>query len=337
MVRQNEKRMSYKIAVLGPIPYDHITTSKGMKIVKYGCATHPVIALAKLMEGIGTVAPVTHIRKKDTAAVRELLGAYDNIELETIFDEADQGDVIQLRFVDQNNRLEKQTAFMPPISPRDVQLVLDSDVFVGVPISDYEVPLETLRYIHAHRKPDAITIFDAHGPTTTVTTTGDRLRRFWVERDLWLPYIDILKMNIEEAGCCWFKKEYAEDELTETYQELSETDMADFARYVLNLGLKALCITLDARGCMVYSLDAQGEMKADFVKSVWVEEVIDTTGCGDSFAGGLAFGLLEDRDNYVRAAQFANALGALRTQGTTFDVFRTRAETEEIIRMSYGG
>ncbi|NUO03032.1 MAG: carbohydrate kinase family protein, partial [Saprospiraceae bacterium] len=284
--------MNHKIAVLGPIPYDHITTSKGIEIVKYGCATHPVIALAKLLEGMGSVAPVTHIRKKDTEAVRLLLGAYDNILLDTIFDEADQGDVIQLRFVDQNNRLEKQTAFMPPISPRDVTPVLDSDVFVAVPISDYEVPLETLRFIKEHRKDDAITIFDAHGPTTTVTTTGDRLRRFWVERDLWMPYIDILKMNIEEAGCCWFKKEYAADELTETYQELSEADMADFARYVLNLGLKALYITLDARGCMVYSLDESGDLRADFVKSVWVEEVIDTTGCGDSFAGGLAFGLL---------------------------------------------
>jgi len=328
--------MNGKIAVLGPIPYDHITTSKGREIVKYGCATHPTIALAKLMEGLGTVAPVTHVRKQDSEAVRDLLGAYANISLDAIYDEADQGDVIQLRFVDQNNRLEKQTAFMPPIAPKDVAAVLDSDIFVGVPISDYEVPLETLRFIKENRKADAITIFDAHGPTTTVTTTGERLRRFWIERDLWLPYIDVLKMNIEEAGCCWFKKEYTEAELQETYQELSESDMAAFARHTLAQGVKALYITLDARGCMVYSNDEHGEMRADFVSSVWVEEVIDTTGCGDSFAGGLAFGLLEDRDNYIRAAQFANALGALRTQGTTFEVFKSREETEGIIRLSYG-
>ena len=41
----------YKIAVLGPIPYDHITTSTGREIEKYGCVTHPAIALARLMEG----------------------------------------------------------------------------------------------------------------------------------------------------------------------------------------------------------------------------------------------------------------------------------------------
>lgn len=323
-----------KIAVLGPIPYDHITTSKGKAIIKYGCVTHPAIALAKLLEGNGTVFPVTHIRKKDENDVHALLSRYENISLKGVYSHLDQGDVIHLKFIDQNNRLEKQTAFMPPIRPEDIAPLIGCDVFVCVPISDYEVPLETLQYIKAKRKENAITIFDAHGPTTTVTTTGDRLRRFWVERDLWLPYIDLLKMNIEEAGCCWFKKEYKAEELKEEYWELSESEMADFALYVLQRGVKALVITLDSRGCMAYSMP-NGQFKAEFVPSVRVSEVIDTTGCGDSFAGGLAYGLLQDRSDYVRAAQYANALGALRTQGTTFEVFRTLEETKALIRKNY--
>lgn len=326
--------MNFKIAVLGPIPYDHITTSRGQEIIKYGCATHPAIALARLLEGKGTVVPVTHVRRQDEAPIKALLGAYSNIETNAVYSHFDQGDVIQLRFVDQNNRLEKQTAFMPPISPEDMAPAMDSDVFVCVPISDYEVPLETLQYIKAHRKPGAITIFDAHGPTTTVTTTGDRLRRFWVERDRWLPYIDVLKMNIEEAGCSWFKKEYEASELLHTYQELTNDEMSDFARHVLNQGSKALYITLDSRGCMVYTR-AEGRLSAEFVPAVKVEEVIDTTGCGDSFAGGLAFGLLENRTSYINAARYANTLGALRTQGATFDVFRNLEETQGIIRQHY--
>ena len=322
------------IAVLGPIPFDHITTSRGQVIVKYGCVTHPTIALSRLLQGSGTVFPITHIRQEDESGVHALLSEYDNISLKGVYSHLDQGDVIQLRFVDQNNRLEKQTAFMPPIRPEDVAPLIESDVFVCVPISDYEVPLETLKYIKAERKDDAITIFDAHGPTTTVTTTGERLRRFWIERDLWLPYIDVLKMNIEEAGCCWFKKEYKSEELKNEYTELSESEMAEFALYVLERGVKAMVITLDARGCMIYTMP-DGQFKAEFVQSVWVDEVIDTTGCGDSFAGGLAFGLLQDRMDYVKAAQYANALGAMRTQGTTFDVFKPLEETNEIIRKHY--
>ena len=326
----------FKIAVLGPIPYDHITTSKGKVIVKYGCVTHPAIALSRLLEGAGKVFPVTHVRRKDEKEVRALLSRYPNIGLEGVYAHLDQGDVIQLHFVDQNNRLEKQTAFMPPIRPEDVAPLIDCDVFVCVPISDYEVPLETLKYIKAERRENAITIFDAHGPTTTVTTTGDRLRRFWVERDLWLPYIDILKMNIEEAGCCWFKKEYKAEELKQEYWELSESEMAEFAMHALQRGVKAVVITLDSRGCMAYSMPT-GQFKAEFVPSVRVREVVDTTGCGDSFAGGLAFGLLQDPADYIRAAQYANALGAMRTQGTTFEVFKSLEETNALIRQHYEG
>ncbi|MCB0578433.1 MAG: hypothetical protein KDD10_03880 [Phaeodactylibacter sp.] len=326
----------FKIAVLGPIPYDHITTSKGKVIVKYGCVTHPAIALSRLLEGAGKVFPVTHVRRKDEKEVRALLSRYPNIGLEGVYAHLDQGDVIQLHFVDQNNRLEKQTAFMPPIRPEDVAPLIDCDVFVCVPISDYEVPLETLKYIKAERRENAITIFDAHGPTTTVTTTGDRLRRFWVERDLWLPYIDILKMNIEEAGCCWFKKEYKAEELKQEYWELSESEMAEFAMHALQRGVKAVVITLDSRGCMAYSMP-NGQFKAEFVPSVRVREVVDTTGCGDSFAGGLAFGLLQDPADYIRAAQYANALGAMRTQGTTFEVFKSLEETNALIRQHYEG
>lgn len=324
----------FQVAVLGPIPFDHITTSKDRIIEKYGCATHTAIGTAVLLGKTGTVIPVTHVRQRDAAQVRQLLEAYPNIKPEGIYAHMDQGDVIQLRFVDQNNRLEKQTAFMPPIQPSDVAPFLDSDVFVGVPISDYEVPLETLRYIKAHRKPGALTIFDAHGPTTSVTIQGDRVRRFWVERDMWLPYIDVLKMNIEEAGCSWFSKEYEPEDLKQPYQDLSEEDLADFAWHCLAKGVRAVIITLDARGCMVYS-EVSGAFKAEFVPSIPVEEVIDTTGCGDSFAGGLAYGLLRDREDYVRAAQFANALGAMRTQGTTFEVFKPLLETEALLRKHY--
>jgi len=57
------------------------------------------------------------------------------------------GTVIELRFLNQNNRLEKQTAFMNPILPEDVAPFLDVDAFVFVPITDFEISLSTLQYI----------------------------------------------------------------------------------------------------------------------------------------------------------------------------------------------
>ena len=322
---------TYKVAVLGPIPRDHITTHRGEVIQKYGCANHTCVALSKLLGEEGTVIPVTHVQKKDEGPIKEILRPYPNIVLGHITSDADQGDVVSLRFVDQNKRLEKQTGFMNPITPEDVADLLDCDAFVCVPITDYEVPLETIKYLKQYSR--GMIILDAHGPTNTLTVYGDRLIKFWADRDRWLPYLDVLKMNLEESQCCWFKNEYREDELTGF--EKSTEHLPALAAHCLDRGVKALIITLDSSGCVVF-YEENGAVKEVTVGSVKVDNVVDTTGCGDSFAGGLGFGLLTHPGDFVRAAKFGNAMGAQRTQGRTFEVFKTQQETIEMILANYG-
>lgn len=322
---------AFKAVVLGPIPRDHITTHKGEVIEKYGCATHTTIGLSRLIESGGTVHPVSHVRKKDLNEVLNVFAPYSNIATAAITDTLDQGDVIQLRFVDQNTRLEKQTGFMNPIVPSDLTGLMDADVFVCVPITDYEIPLSTLQYIKAHSQ--GIVIFDAHGPTNTVTIQGDRLIRFWIDRDLWLPYIDVLKMNLEESRCCWFQKEYQDHELTPFHNTETE-HLDDLANHVIQHGVRSLIVTLDSSGSVLYYMKNDKICK-EMVPSVPVSEVIDTTGCGDSFAGGLGFGMLLDPQDFIQAARYANALGAQRTQGRNFDVFKSKSETDQMIRDTY--
>lgn len=321
----------FKVAVLGPIPRDHITTHHNEVIKKYGCATHTTIALSNLLGDDGTVYPVTHVRKKDEAPIKKLFQPYANIDTSHIHSEADRGDVIHLKFVDQNKRVEKQTAFMTPILPKDVEPLLDCDVFVCVPVTDFEVPLETLKYIKENS--DASIVFDAHGPTTSLTTHGDRVTKFWVDRDVWLPHIDVLKMNREEANCSWFELEYSDNELEHNH-EIEEEKLPEFARHCLSHGLKSLFVTLDSKGVMVYTLE-NGKLQQTLVPSVKVDHVVDTTGCGDSFAGGVAFSLLRDPEDSIKAAQYGNAMGAQRTQGRTFEVFKSLAETNEMLKRTY--
>ncbi|MGD1847287.1 MAG: carbohydrate kinase family protein [Salibacteraceae bacterium] len=320
-----------KVAVLGPIPRDTIISHRGETIEKYGCVTHTAIALANLMNGKGEIVPVTHIRKSDTEPILEIFKAYPNINTEHISNEFDSGDVIQLRFVDQNNRLEKQTSAMSPILPNDVKAVLDADVFVCVPVTDYEVPLETIKFIKEYSK--ATVVFDAHGPTNGLSHQGDRFMKLWVTRDQWLPYLDVLKMNLEEAGCSWFKKEYQMEELNGE-RRIERHEIPDFARHCLHHGLRCLCVTLDEKGVLVYTVE-NGQLREDWIKSIPVNTVVDTTGCGDSFAGGLAYGLLANHFDYIGAAKYANAMGAQRTQGKTFEVFKPIAETQAMIDEFY--
>lgn len=316
-----------RIAILGPIPRDHIVTHQGDLIQKWGCVTHPVIALSVMVGKKIEIVPVSHVRAVDVDNVMEVFKGYEGLNLKHITSRNDQGDIISLRFIDMNNRLERQTGFMDPIVPADLKQILNCGVFVFIPISDYEVSLDTLKYLK--QKSKGTIIFDAHGPTTACLINGERQRKFWIDRDQWLPYIDVLKMNLEEAHASWFKKEYESQDFNET-PEFDTTMLREFAVHCLDVGVKCVYITVDSRGCMVY-YKVKGKLKEEMVPAVKVKNVVDTTGCGDSFAGGIGYGLLQKATDYVGAARYGNALGALRTQGKTFDVFRPLAETKKII------
>ena len=319
-----------RIAVVGPIPRDHIVTHQGDLIQKWGCVTHPVIALSVMAGEQIEILPVCHVRKVDNDNVKEVFKPYSGINLSYITSHNDQGDIISLKFVDQNNRLERQTGFMDPILPEDVEPLIGTEVFVFIPISDYEIALDTLKFLKKKSRKSVI-IFDAHGPTTACLFNGERMRKFWIDRDEWLPYIDVLKMNLEEAQASWFKKEYEGQDFTE---EISTLEMRAFANHCLDKGVKCVYVTMDSRGCMAY-FKKKGKVVEEMVPAVKVGTVIDTTGCGDSFAGGLGFGLLQKPRDYINAARYGNTLGALRTQGKTFAVFKSLEETNKIIKDTY--
>src|SRR6185437_1015459 len=179
MMNDMESQTGRKVAVLGPIPRDQIVTHAGERFEKYGCVLYTAVALSALLDEGDMVFPVSHVRRQDEGPIKEILGSFPNIDTSGITSSADQGDVIELRYIEHNRRVERQASFMNPILPADVDEVLDADVFVCVPITDYEVGQVTL------------------------TRSGERHPRVWADRDVWLPYIDILKMNLEEAGSTW--------------------------------------------------------------------------------------------------------------------------------------
>lgn len=322
---------SRKVAVLGPIPHDHITTHHGEVIDKYGCVLYTVAALASLLGPDDVVCPIVNIRKQDEALIKEALSGFANVDLTGIRSDSDRGDVIELTYTSHNRRDERQTGFMHPIAPEHVEFALDADAFVGVPITDYEVAQPTLAYIRANST--GTILMDCHGPTVALTASGKRVPRLWIDRDPWLRNIDIMKMNLEEAGCSWFPPPGADP--AQLGAPLPVEQLPEFAAHCLSLGVKAVCVTLDEEGCVLFFRDESGTVVQHTVAQITVENVVDTTGCGDSFAAGMAFGYLETGD-FVAAAQYGNAMGAQRCSGKDLSVYLPLAQTREQIRTAYG-
>ncbi len=319
-----------KVGVLGPIPRDVVVTAAGERFEKYGCVIYTAAALSSLLEAGDMIVPVSHVRQQDEAPLKQILGSFPNIDTSGITSPTDQGDVVELHYLDQNRRVERQASFMAPILPDDVGRVLDADMIVCVPITDYQVGQPVLRHIKEHS--DATIVLDAHGPTTTLTQHGERYPRAWADLDVWLPYIDILKMNLAEAGSMWLGKS---TQVAADPPKLSDEELRGIAQHCLDRGVGAVCVTLDERGCVVFYRDRSGRVAEEFIDRIKVQRVVDTTGAGDSFAGGLAYGYLAYRD-YVVACQYGNAMGAQRCTGTELNVYLPREETERQIRAAYG-
>jgi sugar/nucleoside kinase (ribokinase family) len=83
-----------------------------------------------------------------------------------------------------------------------------------------------------------------------------------------------------------------------------EGDYEKMARALLALGPKLVAITMGTDGCLIASADRMVHVASFSVK------VVDTTGAGDAFMGGLSYALLQGWDN-ERAGTFANACAAL--------------------------
>lgn len=320
-----------KIVVAGPIPTDYITTHQGHRLIRHGCITHPSIALAKLLDPQGKIIPVTHVRKKDKPDILEIFNPYKNISTQFVNDVYDTNDVIELTAIDTRDRTERQTDFMHPLMPEHFESLLDSDYFLIVPVTDFEFNLATLEYLRKHS--NGCIIFDAHGVTSTVQVDGTRIRKAWVDMEVWLKHIDILKMNSEEALLSLYPKAGHWTLRTET-DILSDAELTEFADYCLNQGVKAVYITANSKGCHVFSGNKKVEQHT-LVPALKMEHIVDTTGCGDSFCGGLCYGHLLTND-YVKACYYANVIGALRTQGNTFDVFLSAKETQALVEKWYG-
>jgi sugar/nucleoside kinase (ribokinase family) len=83
-----------------------------------------------------------------------------------------------------------------------------------------------------------------------------------------------------------------------------ESDYRQIADQLLRLGPKLVAITMGTDGCLIATREKKLQVPAFTV------DVVDTTGAGDAFMGGLSYGLLQGWE-LQQVGLFANACAAL--------------------------
>ena len=186
------------------------------------------------------------------------------------------------------------------LSPPDVEKARSAIASSGAVVAQLEVPLDAVE--SAARLAN-----DAHVPFILNPAPARKL-----SLEL-LAMVDVLTPNETEASIL-------------TGVEVINQDTAETAaRELLRLGVKAVVLTMGAKGFLM----AAGET-TEFVAAVKVDAV-DTTAAGDAFTGALAVGLAR-RETLRDAAFFANYAAALSvTKMGAQSSMPTRREVEHFI------
>lgn len=187
--------------------------------------------------------------------------------------------------VDQNNRTQRVLAKADPFTIDSLQDVEANIFHLGSLLSD-DFSLEVIKFLSTKGR----LAVDAQGYLREVR--GDKVYAVdWEDKIEALKYIDILKVNEHEM------------EVLTGYNvpELAALRLAEW-------GVKEVLITLGSLGSLIYA-----ESKFHHIPAYPPKEVVDATGCGDTYVAGYLYKRNQGA-SYVEAGCFAAAMSTLKLE-----------------------
>ena len=162
--------------------------------------------------------------------------------------------------------------------------------------SGFDITLETLDFVRMHVRDQRIPLhFDFHSLTLGIDRDHTRFRRPLTDWRRWCFMMDSVQLNEDEAAGLG----------SERYDEPT------LINHLMPLMVNALLITRGERGASLIRQEHKRFDRHD-IEGVQAEAPLDTTGCGDVFGAAFVYRYVESRD-YVKAAEFANKIAAIKT------------------------
>lgn len=308
-----------RFGIVGPISKDTINRAPGETTSKFGAVAYSATVLAKLLESAeDDILCLSHVVATDREAVLALLD-FPNIRLCGLDGPANRGTEIELQYLNQHERVSKQTQVMTPVSFAEMEQLTDRDYVILMPLNDTDIPLATVKRF---RQSSEATIFlDIHGLLTGVDHSGKRYRKQWAKEAEWLQAIDILKMNEHEAS-------WAAGRSLGTFPE-----HLDYAVRMVQSGLTACWITFGSQASLVVWKRQQRLFWAKVPVSD-TGQVVDTIGCGDAASAGFIYAYSR-LQSPIMAVVMGNLLGSVKASLYDAKGFPTRLEAQDMLYRHY--
>ena len=225
---------------------------------------------------------VTSLASSEYQSVNELRAKGINVEVipsrYTVYFENKYGE-------NQNNRTQRVLAKADPFTVEKLKHLEARFFHLGSLLSD-DFPLEVIKFMSSK----GILSVDAQGYLREVR--GEKVYPVdWEEKREALKYIDILKVNEHEAAVLTGSSDY--DEAVHLLHEW---------------GVKEVLLTLGSEGSLIYA-----ENKLYRIPAYPPREVVDATGCGDTYMLGYLY-MRNKGASYAEAGTFAAALSTIKLE-----------------------
>lgn len=266
------------ICCVGHITLDKIITPRHTVYMPGGTAFYFGHAMARLQSKDFLL--VTALAQSEIKAVEDLRNMGIEVKVlpsrYSVYFENSYGE-------NSNNRTQRVLAKADHFSVEGLSNVEAGIFHLGTLLAD-DFPMEVLKYLATKGKVS----IDAQGYLREVR--GENVYAIdWAEKNEALKYIDILKANEHEM-----------EVLT------GSSDPYEAARILSEMGVKETVLTLGDRGSIIYADGKFYEIPAYTPK-----DVIDTTGCGDTYMAGYLYSRSRGAD-YLSAGKFAAAMCTLK-------------------------
>lgn len=194
----------------------------------------------------------------------------------------------------ENNRSQK--AYLPKeeITPAKIDINLNEyDKAIISPLSKYEIPIKTLKYIKENNIETTLLI---QGYIRDTDKENNIIKRKWKDYDKYLKYTDVL--------CC-------DEEELKTALDKRKINDEDIFHLIDKYNMKEIIITKSIHGSSIYTKTEKVN-----IPCIKTEKEIDHTGLGDTYISAYTY--KKEETDIFTAGLFASitAKNKLETRGT---------------------